>query len=62
MNDRVNNYLLALVERGEMTPIEAVTESYFRPNMIERLRTHGHGKDVRDINLAELDLPEEKIT
>jgi hypothetical protein len=61
MNDRVNNWLLAQVEAGGMTPLDAVKQSYFRPNMIERLRTHGYGKGLRDVDLSTLDLPEEVV-
>ena len=61
INDRVNNYLLNLVEEGQLTPKDAIRQSYFRPHMIELLRTHGYGKEVRDIDLASLELPEEQI-
>ncbi|NLW51377.1 MAG: type IV pilus twitching motility protein PilT [Candidatus Brocadiaceae bacterium] len=61
MNDRVNNYLLALVQQGQIAPVEAVKQSYFRPNMIELLRAHGHGKSLRDVDLAHLDLADEQI-
>jgi hypothetical protein len=61
MNDRVNNWLLAQVEAGGLTPLDAVKQSYFRPNMIERLRTHGYGKGLRDLDLSKLDLPEEVV-
>ena len=61
MNDRVNNHLLVLVQDGEMSPVEAVKKSYFRPNMIERLRAHGHGKSLKGVDLADLDLPDEQI-
>jgi twitching motility protein PilT len=62
MNDRVNNYLLVQVQDGELTPLDAVKRSYFRPNMIERLQTHGYGKALRGVDLSTLDLPEEQIT
>jgi hypothetical protein len=62
MNDRVNNYLLSQVAAGALTPIDAVQQSYFRPNMIERLRTHGYGRQIRDLDLSTLDLPEERIS
>ncbi len=61
MNDRVNNYLLSLVQAGQITPIDAVKLSYFRPNMIERLNTHGYGRALRGLDLASLDLPEEQV-
>jgi twitching motility protein PilT len=61
MNDRVNNWLLAQVAAGVMTPLDAVKQSYFRPNMIDRLRTHGYGKNLRDLDLSKLDLPEEVV-
>ncbi len=62
MNDRVNNYLLTQVMDGELTPMEAVRQSYFRPNMIERLRAHGHGRELRDLDLSQMDLPEEQVS
>jgi hypothetical protein len=61
MNDRVNNYLLALVQEGQISPVDAVKQSYFRPNMVELLRTHGHGRSLRDVDIAALDLPDEQI-
>ncbi|MCK4373742.1 MAG: Flp pilus assembly complex ATPase component TadA, partial [Candidatus Brocadiae bacterium] len=62
MNDRVNNYLLGLVEAGDLTPLDALKQSYFRPNMMDRLRTHGYGKALRGLDLSQLDLAEEVIT
>ena len=61
MNDRVNNYLLSLVQANQLTPVEAVKQSYFRPNMIERLRAHGYGKALASADLSKLDLTEEVI-
>jgi twitching motility protein PilT len=61
MNDRVNNYLLALVNADEITPEEAVKRAFFRPAMIERLRQHGYGRALRDLDLSTLDLPEEQV-
>lgn len=62
MNDRVNNYLLGLVEAGDLAPLDALKQSYFRPNMMDRLRTHGYGKALRGLDLSQLDLAEEVIT
>ncbi len=61
MNDRVNNYLLAQVEQREITPEQAVKQSFFRPDMIDRLRRHGYGKAIRDLDLSKIDLPEEVV-
>jgi hypothetical protein len=30
--------------------------------MIDRLRSHGFGRQVRDLDLSTLDLPEERIS
>jgi twitching motility protein PilT len=62
MNDRVNNYLLALVEKKELSPMEGLQQSYFRPDMLERLRTHGYGKDLKNLDLDKLDMAEEVVT
>ncbi len=62
MNDRVNNYLLAQVEDRELDPVEAVRQSYFRHDMIRRLRDHGHGRALRGLDLDELDMAEEVVT
>jgi len=62
MNDRVNNYLLSQVKTGELTAMDAVKRSYFRPNMIELLRVHGYGRDLKGLDLATLDLAEEVVT
>ncbi|MFO7957425.1 MAG: type IV pilus twitching motility protein PilT [Candidatus Brocadiia bacterium] len=61
MNDRVNNYLLSLVEADEMEPPEAVRKSFFRPDMIERLRRHGYGRAIRNMDLSKIDLQEEVV-
>ncbi len=62
MNERVNNYLLDLVDDGQLEAVDAVKQSYFRPRMVELLKTHGYTKDVRGLDLSTLDLPEEQIT
>jgi len=61
MNDRVNNYLLRQVEQDEMEPIEAVRRSFFRPDMLDMLRTHGYGRAVRNMDLSAADLTEEVV-
>jgi hypothetical protein len=61
MNDRVNNYLLRQVEKEELEPIEAVRRSFFRPDMLDMLRTHGYGRAVRNMDLSKADLTEEVV-
>jgi twitching motility protein PilT len=61
MNERVNNYLLGLVQANQLTPVDAVKQSYFRPNMIERLRVHGYAKVLAASDLSKLDLTEEVV-
>jgi len=61
MNERVNNYLLALVQANQLTPVDAVKQSYFRPNMMERLRAHGYAKALAAADLSKLDLTEEVV-
>jgi len=61
MNDRVNSYLLSLVEADEIPPTEAVRKSFFRPDMIERLRRQGYGRAIRNIDLSKMDLKEEVV-
>jgi twitching motility protein PilT len=61
MNNRVNEYLLHLVEQGDVTPVDAVKMAFQRPNMIEQLRGHGYGRALRNIDLDQLDLTEEVV-
>ena len=61
MNDRVNSYLLGQVENREMTPEQAVKQSFFRPDMIDRLRRHGYGKAIQRMDLSKIDLQEEVV-
>jgi twitching motility protein PilT len=61
MNDRVNNYLLGLVEADQMEPADAVKQSFFRPDMVDRLRRHGYGRAIREMDLSKLDMTEEVV-
>ncbi|MHC5035004.1 MAG: type IV pilus twitching motility protein PilT [Planctomycetota bacterium] len=61
MNGRVNDYLLRQVEEGQIDPVDAVKMSFMRPNMLERLRSHGYGRAVRSVDLEQLDLTEEVV-
>ena len=62
MNQRVNGWLMTRVQSKELTPVEAVKQSYLRPAMIEVLTKNGYGKVAARINLDELDLAEERVT
>jgi len=62
MNERVNNWLLTRVQAGEMTPVDSVKRSFFRPRMIELLRAQGYSRALRGMDLDALDLPEERVT
>jgi twitching motility protein PilT len=62
MNDRVNNYLLAQVEDDELTPLQAVQKSYFRHDMMKRLQTHGYSKALRNVDISDMEMPEEVVT
>jgi twitching motility protein PilT len=62
MNDRVNDYLIRKVQEGEVTPIDAVRQSFFRPDMIKRLETHGFGRALRGMSLEQMDMAEEVVT
>jgi len=61
MNDRVNNYLLGLVQDNQLSPVEALKQSYFRPKMMDMLRAAGYGRALRDVDLTKLDLTEEVV-
>jgi twitching motility protein PilT len=61
MNDRVNNYLLAQVQAGSITPMAAVKQSFFRHDMVRRLQAQGLGKELRGIDLTALEGPEEIV-
>ncbi len=58
MNERVNRYLLEQVRESALTPVEAVRQSYFRPNMLEKLRQAGYSKVVRDMDMSEFEQPQ----
>jgi twitching motility protein PilT len=53
MNQRVNEYLLEEVEYGDLTPLGAIKESYFRPGMIDKLKLAGYEKALKDIDLSQ---------
>jgi len=61
MNDRVNNYLLAQVESKQLSPADAVKQSFFRPDMLNRLRRHGYERAVKSLDLSKIDLTEEVV-
>ena len=61
MNERVNNYLLHLVQTGELEPLDAIRQSFFRRDMITSLQQHGFGRAVRDLDLSQLDIAEEVV-
>ena len=54
MNQRVNRYLLERVREQQLEPIEAVQQSFFKPDMVEKLRSAGYRKDVDKIDLSQL--------
>jgi len=58
MNERVNKWLLAKVQDGTLTPVDAVRQSYFRPDMLDKLRQAGYGRVVQRIDLSEFDQPQ----
>jgi len=58
MNDRVNRFLLSQVKAKDITPLDAVRQSYFKPGMVEMLTTSGYGKAVRNIDLSQFEEPE----
>jgi len=62
MNDRVNQYLLSLVAAGQVAPLDAMKQSYFRPKMLELLVANGYGKALKSLDLSKLDLAEEVVT
>jgi len=55
MHARINGYLLEKVRGKEINPVEAVQQSYFRPDMIERLTKAGFGKALKDVDLSLFD-------
>ncbi|MCD6416382.1 MAG: type IV pilus twitching motility protein PilT [Planctomycetes bacterium] len=61
MNQRVNSYLMQEVQSGRLQPVEAVRQSYFRPDMIKRIREGGLSKSIKDLDLSKLDLTEEVV-
>ena len=54
MNDRINDYLLRQVQGGELEPLDAVKQSYFKPDMVEKLRAGGFRRAVERIDLSDL--------
>ena len=53
MNQRVNDYLLAQVQAGSLTPLDAVRLSYFRPDMLDKLRNNGYAKVVQKMDMSQ---------
>jgi len=55
MNQRINQFLLEKVRAKELEPLDAVRQSYFRPDMLERLRAAGYRKIVEKMDLGQLE-------
>jgi len=55
MNERVNRYLVEQVQDEALSPAEAVETSFFKPDMVSRLRQAGYGKAVQNIDLSQFD-------
>lgn len=59
LHQRVNEYLATEVEDGNMTPVEAIRKSFFRPGMVEVLRKAGYSKQLKEIDLNQFE--EERV-
>ena len=55
MNVRVNSYLLDRVEERLITPVEAVDQAYFKPGMLDVLKTAGYSKAVQNYDLSKFE-------
>lgn len=55
MNERTNRYLIHQVEEGEMSPEQALKDSFFKPDMVEKLRNNGYAKAVKNIDFSQFD-------
>ena len=55
MNGRVNEFLLYQVQEGDLTPVECVRQSYFRPDMLDKLREAGYSKVVEKMDLSQFE-------
>ena len=53
MNQRVNEHLLEEVEYGDLTPLGAIQQSYYRPGMVDKLKQAGYDKAVQEIDMSQ---------
>jgi twitching motility protein PilT len=61
MNERVNNWLVMQVQGGQLAPMEALRKSFFRPKMLEMLKTHGFSRALKGATLESMDMAEERV-
>ena len=58
MNERVNRHLLTQVQDKQISPLQAVQQSYFKPDMVQKLNASGYQKAIRSIDLSQFDQTE----
>jgi twitching motility protein PilT len=58
MNSRVNEYLLERVRSRDITPLDAMKLSYFKPGMLESLKKAGLSKAVQGMDLSQFSAAE----
>jgi len=58
MNDRVNRWLVEKVRAGEMSPEDALRESFFKPDCLNKLNKAGFARAVARIDMSQFDASE----